>query len=611
MSFKACSLVSEDRSFTEAHMKRFRPYFHYLKPVRSKLIIGMIAGVIGSAALSAGLPMMIDQVFPVIFVGAKTGVKVDAPAWLEWLAGNHVLLVSCLMLPAVFVVSGVCGYVSKLLLNFVGLVVLERIRIDVFSRLQKLSLGFHGKQKGGDLVSRLTGDTLLMQQVLSKVVADMVVLPGALLGSISVLIYLSMQDDSVLFMLIGLMTVPLCVFPIRFLVKRLTSKAALMLGKQGDISATIAENLASQPVVRAYMMEENQVAKLKEDTGKFLEFNMGVLKYRYLISPSVEIVSALGVGVAIYFGSKHGLTLEKFIPLLIALYTAYDPIKKLGNLSSMVREGEAALDRLEFILHSEDEILDSKDARPFGVAKGEISFEHCQFSYGDEVILNDIHLAVRAGETVALVGESGAGKSTFVSLIPRFFEVQGGEVKVDGINVNQILQADLRRNIALVSQQPLLFRGSIAENIIIGKPNASHDEVITAAKNASAHDFISSLPDGYDTQLGERGEGLSGGQRQRVAIARAFLKDAPILILDEATSALDNESEAQIQQALRVLSEGRTTFLIAHRFSSIRNASRILVFAKTGDGGKIVADGAHDEIYESCEIYKSLYDKQM
>lgn len=591
-------------------MKRFRPYFHYLKPVKAKLIIGIIAGVIGGAALSAGLPLMMDKVFPVIFVNKDTGRTEEAPAWLEWLAGDNILLMACLMLPAVFVISGVCSYISKILLNYVGLTVLERIRVDVFSRLQKLSLGFHGKQKGGDLISRMMGDTLLMQQVLSKVVFDMVVLPGALIGSVSVLIYLSVQDSSVFFMLIGLMTVPLCVFPIRFLVKRLTKKAALMMGKQGDISATISENLASQPVVRAYMMEENQVEKLREDTSKFLEFNMGVLKYRYLISPSVEIVSALGVGIAIYFGSKNGLTLDKFLPLLVALYTAYDPIKKLGNLSSMIREGEAALDRLEFILHSKDEILDSKDAKPFGQARGDVCLENCQFSYGDEVILDDVNVSVKAGETIALVGESGAGKSTFVSLIPRFFEVQRGEVKVDGINVNQMLQSDLRKNIALVSQQPLLFRGTIADNILIGKPGGTREEVIQAAKNASAHEFISGLPNGYDTELGERGEGLSGGQRQRVVIARAFLKDAPILILDEATSALDSESEAQIQESLKELSEGRTTFLIAHRFSSIRDANRILVFAKTPDGGRIVADGSHDEIYETCSIYKSLYDKQ-
>ncbi|MFT5904917.1 MAG: subfamily B ATP-binding cassette protein MsbA [Cryomorphaceae bacterium] len=591
-------------------MKRFKPYFHYLKPVKAKLIIGIIAGVIAGAAMSAGLPLMIDKVFPVIFASEETGVAKDAPAWLEWLAGDNVLIVACLMLPAVFMISGVFGYISKLLLSYVGLRVLEEIRVDVFRRLQKLSLGFHGKQKGGDLLSRVMGDTLRLQQVLSKVVVNTVVLPGKLLGSAAVLTYLSMGDSSVMFMLIALITVPLCVFPIRILIQKLAKKAALMMGKQGDISAIVSENLASQPVVRAYMMEENQVEKLKEDTAKFLEFNMGVQKYRYLVSPTVEIVSAIGIGIAIYLGSLNGLTLQKFLPLLVALYAAYDPVKKLANLSSIMREGEVALDRLEFILHNEDEILDCKDAQPFGTARGAVAFESCQFSYGDSVILDEVNVSVQAGETIALVGESGAGKSTFVSLIPRFFEVQSGEVKLDGINVNQMLKSDLRRNIALVSQQPLLFRGTVAENILIGKPSGTRDEVIEAANNASAHEFISSLPDGYDTELGERGEGLSGGQRQRIVIARAFLKDASILILDEATSALDSESEAQIQKALKVLSEGRTTFLIAHRFSSIRDAGRILVFAKGPEGGRIVADGPHEEIYQTCSIYKSLYDKQ-
>lgn len=591
-------------------MKRFKPYFHYLKPLKVKLAIGIVAGVIAGAAMSAGLPLMMKHVFPVIFADGSTGKTKDAPEWLEYIAGNNILMVACLMLPLVFVVSGVCGYISKLLLNYVGLRVLESIRIDVFRRLQYLSLGFHGKQKGGDLISRVMGDTAVMQQVLSKVVFDMVILPGALLGSIATIVYLCLDDSSVLSMLIGLMTVPICVFPIRSFAKKLSKKASLMMGKQGDMSATVSENLASQPIVRAYLMEEDQVGKLKEDTSKFLQFNMGVLKYRYLISPSVEIVSAVGVGIAIYFGAKQGLTLDKFLPLLIALYAAYDPVKKLGNLSSMIKEGEAALDRLEFILLSKDEILDPANPKSLGKVRGDVDLIDCDFSYGDEVILSDLNVKVNAGETIALVGESGSGKSTFVSLIPRFFEVGKGEVRVDGALVSEVSKSDLRQNIAIVSQQPLLFRGTIADNILVGKKGSSMDEVIKASKNASAHDFIEGLPDGYSTELGERGEGLSGGQRQRVAIARAFLKDAPILILDEATSALDSDSEAQIQEALRELSKGRTTFLIAHRFSTIRDADRILVFSKTTKGGKIIADGSHADVYNSCYVYRSLYDKQ-
>jgi len=538
----------------DSYMKKFKPYFPYLKPVKAQLIIGVIVGVIGGATFSAGLPLMMEQVFPVIFTSEETGVTKNAPAWLESIAGENLVLVACLMLPAIFMVSGICKYLSKVLLHFVGLRVLEDLRVDVYDRLQRLSLGFHGKQSGGDLLSRVMGDTQKLQSVLSKVVMNMIVLPGALLGSIGVLIHLCLKDSSVIYMLIGLMTVP--------------------------------------------------------ETANFVSFNMGMQKYRYLVSPSVEIMSAIGVGIAIYFGSINGLTLEKFIPTLIALFAAYEPVKKLGNLGTMIREGEASLERLEFILQSQDEIIDSSDAQPFGEAKGDVAFKNCQFSYADEVILDEVDISVKAGETIALVGESGAGKSTMISLIPRFFEVQRGEVTIDGINVNAMSKSDLRKNIALVSQQPLLFRGTVAENILIGRPGATQEELIVAAKNASAHDFITSLPNGYNTELGERGGGLSGGQCQRVVIARAFLKDAPILILDEATSALDSESEANIQKSLKVLSRGRTTFIVAHRFSTIRDADRILVFEKTSEGGRIVADGPHLEIYESCASYKALYDKQ-
>jgi len=279
----------------QPRMKRFRPYFHYLRPVKLKLIIGVLAGVIAGAAMSAGLPLMMDKVFPVIFKSEETGRAKEIPDWLEWIAGDNVLLVACLMLPVVFVISGVCGYVSKILLHYCGMRVLEGLRVDVFRRLQKLSLKFHGEQQGGDLLSRVMGDTERLQQVLSKMILNTIILPGALVGSIGVLIYLSVKDSSVMFMLFAMITVPLCVFPIRIFVKRLAKKASLMMGKQGDISATVSENLASQPVVRAYMMEENQVAKMEEDTGQFLEFNMGVQRYRYLVSPTVEIISAIGI----------------------------------------------------------------------------------------------------------------------------------------------------------------------------------------------------------------------------------------------------------------------------------------------------------------------------
>ena len=237
---------------------------------------------------------------------------------------------------------------------------------------------------------------------------------------------------------------------------------------------------------------------------------------------------------------------------------------------------------------------------------GEISMKDVSFSYDEHVALGDVNVSIDAGQTVALVGPSGAGKSTFASLIPRFYDVDKGQVAIDGVNIATLRKNDLRNQIALVSQHPLLFRGTIEDNIRIGDPSATREEIIESAKKAHAHEFIMQLPEQYDTHVGERGEGISGGQKQRVAIARAFLKDAPILILDEATSALDTESESQIQNQLTELAKGRTTLIIAHRFSTIKIADRILVF----DKGRIVADGPHEDIYQSCKLYKDLYDQQ-
>ena len=297
---------------------------------------------------------------------------------------------------------------------------------------------------------------------------------------------------------------------------------------------------------------------------------------------------------------------EIIASILTALYMCYEPVKKLGSVSNTIRKAEASLDRLEYVLHSEDKVPEADQPLNIPQVNGQIRFEAVNFSYDDEVVLKSIDIEIAAGEVIALVGPSGAGKSTFANLVPRFYDAVSGIVRIDGVDVREVLKADLRAQIALVSQEALLFSDSIANNIRIGKPDATLEEIKTAAKMANAHDFIQALEEGYDTPVGERGSRLSGGQRQRISIARAFLKDAPIIILDEPTSALDAESEYQIQAALEKLSKGRTVLIIAHRFSTIQHADRILVF----NAGRIVASGSHNELYPSNELYRSLYDKQ-
>jgi subfamily B ATP-binding cassette protein MsbA len=301
------------------------------------------------------------------------------------------------------------------------------------------------------------------------------------------------------------------------------------------------------------------------------------------------------------------MKLEGFMTLGMALFMAYEPIKKLGMIHSLFRQGGAAIERIEFILHEPDTLPDPAVPKPVSAPQRAIRFDNLTFAYDQEPVLREVNVEISIGQVVALVGPSGAGKSTFVSLIPRFYDPQSGGITLDGTDLRAFAKKDLRNHIAIVPQMPALFVGTIAENIRIGRLDASHAEVMEAARKAHADEFVRTLPDGYQTQVGERGEKVSGGQRQRIAIARAFLRNAPILILDEATSALDSESEAMIQQALAELVKGRTTFIIAHRFSTITIADRILVF----QAGRIVADGTHEQLRAGNAIYQSMLSGQV
>ena len=560
---------------------------------------------------------MLEKVFPIVFgEEAEAAVARDEiQSILNWVnvkipEGESLVFFACMMLPCVFLVRAVASFFNTYWINFCGLKVLETVRIRTYARLQELSLSFHQKHSEGDLLSRILNDANQMQRVLVKVAADLIVQPFTLIWVGAYLLYAAIKDEASFFMIIGILSIPLCVVPLRFLGRKLVRRARQLQKKQGDMTAVVAENLASQREIRSYNLQDSAVAVLKHETSLFLRARMKVVKYSALISPSVELIAAVGVAFAIYYGVQNAMTLEKFIPLIGALYIAYEPIKKLGKVHGAIKTGEAALDRLETILLSQEEISEEPSTKKMSKVKGEVTFENVNFAYGEQAVLTDISVSVTAGQTIALVGPSGAGKSSFISLIPRFYDIQSGKISIDGNNIKDLNKTELRDNVGMVSQLPLLFSGTIMQNISLGKPGATVEEIYDAAQRANAHTFIENLQDGYETEVGERGEILSGGQRQRVAIARAFLKDAPILILDEATSALDTESEAQIQQSLEELSKGRTTFIIAHRFSSIKHADRILVFHNSGKGGEIVSEGSHEELYQRCGLYTELYDHQ-
>ncbi len=568
-------------------------------------LIGVVAGLVYAAASGAGLPLMIKVVFPVLF--NETG---DQSKWyLEWLTSKlgvlsreDLLIYTCLWIPAIFLVRALAGYANAYFIQHVGMRVVETIRTNLFIKLQNLPLAFFKRNKSGDLLARLMNDTQMLQQVIAQASSDLIKQPATLLfalGTVSVLAY---NDRSFFIALIALLTVPLCILVIRFAGKRLTRRAKALQEKGGDLSASLSESLQSALEIRAYNLQEPQIERFRMKVREIFRLGMKVVKYRQIISPSIEVVAAAGFAAALYFGVRAGMTLEGFLALGMALYMSYEPMKKLGNIHSLFQQGKASVDRIEYILHSDDSIPNPVNPSSCPVPIKSISFHDVTFAYNQLPVLHDVDLEIPAGQVVALVGPSGAGKSTFAHLVPRFYDPQEGEIRLDGVPIRDFLKHDLRNYIAVVPQTPSLFLGTLEENIRIGKVDATREEIEAAAKKAFAHDFITGMSDGYETPVGERGDLLSGGQRQRIAIARAFLKDAPILILDEATSALDTESEAMVQQALGELVKGRTTLIIAHRFSTIRIADRILVFKD----GRIVSDGSHEELQDLDPTYKAM-----
>jgi subfamily B ATP-binding cassette protein MsbA len=512
-----------------------------------------------------------------------------------------------LWLPAVFVVRGVAGYLNSYLIQLCGVRVLEAIRLDFFRKLQVLPLSFLQRQTTGDLISRGLSDTNQLQFTLTTVANEIMKQPATLVGSVGFLVYQAFTQEGITLVLVCLALVPLCVFPIRYVGRKLIKRSAQIQGHLGTVTERFSENLGAAREVRAFSLEAREVARFGSVTRALITAQMKAVKYAQALTPAIEIISAFGISLTLVYAYRVHVPLESFLALITALYASYDPIKRLGGITSELKRGTAALDRLEVILNEPVAIADPVTPAPVSRLRGEVEFRNVSFAYRtDTPVLRDVSVRIPAGTVCALVGPTGAGKSTFANLVPRFYDATAGEVTIDGLDVRSMRLADLRRNLALVSQEAVLFHDTIFNNILLGRQDATRAEVEAAARDAFAHDFIAAFPQGYDTIVGERGASLSGGQRQRVALARAFLRDAPILILDEATSALDSESEAFIQTALKKLMAGRTVLIIAHRFSTIRDASVILVF----DKGGIVAAGPHAAVYAASPLYKSLYDLQ-
>lgn len=591
------------------YVTQYLPYCKHLKAVRWQFILGILAGLLYAIATGAGMPLMVDVVFPVLFNEpgkSSDWYKIWLTEQLGTISPSHLLLITCLWIPGVFLFRAIAGYANAYLMQYVGQRILEDIRLELFTKLQFLPLSFFKNNQSGDLLARLISDTDVLKQVIANTSSDLIKQPATLLTAIGFLAYKSYTNHSFFIAMIALLTMPVCILIIRSAGKKLTTRAREVQNQGGSMTAALAETLQAPLEIRAYNLEATQIANFRARTNQILRFSMKFVKYRQAISPAIEVVASAGFAFALYMGVREGMLLKDFMTLGMALFMSYEPIKKLGSIHSQIVQGDAAIHRLNHIALEPDGLEDPAEPTAFYAPSRSIRFEQLNFSYNHEPTLKNLNLNIAIGQVVALVGPSGAGKSTFVSLLPRFYDPQEGAIRFDGIDIRDFTKNELRHAIAIVPQMPTLFLGSIRENIRIGKLDASDSEVEVAALKANAHHFITKLPQGYDTEVGERGDLLSGGQRQRIAIARAFLKDAPILILDEATSALDSESESMVQQALTDLVKGRTTFIIAHRYSTITIADRILVFK----AGQIIADGTHDSLRETSAIYQGMVSAQ-
>jgi len=629
-------------------MRRFFPYFRYLRSVRVALIGGILCGIIYGAAGGLGVPLMIKYVFPRVLLAddaptpsgavaprrhdfitehvdaffnrlmplptATPAPATQAPAVPPPNAGTMhpkvpiaTIWAVALWLPFVFMIRGIAGYFNTYLIQYAGVRVLEEIRLDFFRKLQRLPLAFFHRLSTGELIARGLGDTNQLQNTLTVISNDLIKQPAQLLSALATVAILAYDEQGMLLVLVCLLTAPLAILPMRYVGKKMVSRAIHFQAQAGTITDRFTENLAGIKEVRAFGLEQHEIGRFATLSRQLVLAQMKVVKYAQALNPSIEVISAFGISATFVFAYHANVRSGAFLSILAALYMSYDPLKRLGGVNTELKRGEASLQRLEVVLNEPEAISDPPNPVPVGRLRGDIAFRQVGFSYkAGSPVLSAVDAAIPAGTVCALVGPSGAGKTTFANLVPRFYDVESGQLTIDGIDVRSMRFADLRRNIALVSQDPVLFNDSIYHNLLLGRPDAARAEVITAAKNAHAHEFIMGFPQGYDTLAGERGSRLSGGQKQRLAVARAFLRNAPILILDEATSALDSESEAAIQAALKLLVVGKTVLIIAHRFSTIRDASLILVF----DQGKIVASGNHAALYATNPLYRALYDRQ-
>ncbi len=571
------------------HLNRFLAYY---RPHR-RLLLAVLACAVLVAAAALAIPLCARYITQTLLVEHPPDVL------------TRIGKIGVFMLGLV-AVQGICTWFVDYQGHKMGALMEADMRRDLFAHYQTLSFGFYDEQRTGQLMSRLTHDLFWVSELAHHGPEDMLIMALKFTGAFVIMLTINVSLTLIIFVFVPVMAVYAWVFN-----RRMHAALARSRARVGDINAQAEDTLAGIRVVKSFANEALEAAKFHRENRRFVESRSDGYRSQAYFYGGMEVftqlftVVVIGIGaVAIVDGS---LDLPELVTFLLYVASLTDPVNRAVNLAQLYQQGITGFNRFAEMMAIQPTVTDAPNAIELDDVRGSVTFDKVHFRYGHGLpeVIRGVSLHIKAGEYVALVGASGAGKSTLCKLIPRFYDVTGSEIRVDDMLVQNIRQASLRRHIGVVQQDVYLFAGTIAENISYGRPDATHTEIVTAAKQANAHEFITALPYGYDTDVGQRGVKLSGGQQQRLSIARVFLKNPPIIIFDEATSALDNESEAAVQAAMDALAADRT--VIAHRLSTVRNARRIIVMAD----GAIVEEGTHDDLIVRGGVYARLHGIQI